>query len=62
MEPQRVESSTNNPSYFDRNNNSHWKVHMKFFLKMQEKHVWNFVEFRWETPLDFLGLHLLGNL
>ena len=47
----------NSSPYFDRNNYSHWKTHMMFFLKMQGKRVWNSIKYGWgpQLILDAIG-------
>ena len=51
MEQSKSGASLNSPPYFDGNNYSHWKAWIMFFLKMQDKRVWNLVEYGWGPPL-----------
>ena len=39
MEQSKSGAALNSPPYFDRNNYSHWKARMMFFLKMQGENV-----------------------
>ncbi|KAL6322743.1 hypothetical protein AAG906_018624 [Vitis piasezkii] len=49
MEPHKEELPLGD-HHFNRQNYSHWKVRMQYFLKMQSEKVWNAVEFGWSPP------------
>ena len=51
MEQSKSGAPLNSPLYFDKNNYSHWKARMMFFLKMQGENVWNWVEYGWKPHL-----------
>ena len=51
MEQSRSRAPLNNPPYFDGSNYPHWKVQMKYFIKMQGEWVWNLVEYEGGAPL-----------
>ena len=51
MEQSKSGAPLNSPLYFDKNNYSHWKARMMFFLKMQGERVWNSAKYGQGPPL-----------
>ena len=50
MEHHQEGASIKRPHFLTVGNYPHWKVKIKYFLKMQNEKVWNAVEFGWNSP------------